>query len=151
MIIYPRRIQFEDHRLDPHTSFAYKEFRVSHFPFNWHYHPEIELTMIVKGRGLRFVADSIQDYREGDLCLLGSNTPHTWQSQPVARQSVRSLVILFRAEFLGEQLLRIPEARKIKALFERSRRGLCIVGKTRETVSQQMRQMLDQPRGTFQH
>jgi len=77
MIIYPRRILFEDHRLDPHTSFAYKEFRVSHFPFNWHYHPEIEITMIVKGRGLRFVGDSIQDYRDGDLCLLGSNTPHT--------------------------------------------------------------------------
>ena len=153
MIIQPRRrIQFEDHPLEPTVSFLYKEFqRITHFPFNWHYHPEIELTLIVKGRGLRFVGDSIQDYRDGDLCLLGSNTPHTWQSQPAKGRSVHSVVILFLNDFLGQELFEKPEARPIHDLLERSRRGLVITGKTRQTLAAQMIAMRSLPRGSFQH
>src|SRR5437763_13165773 len=92
-----RKIEFQVLLADAGASFAFKEFKLSHYPFNWHYHPELELTLIVKGRGLRFVADSIQDYTDGDLCLLGSNTPHTWQSQPGKR--VYAIVIQFLAEF----------------------------------------------------
>ena len=63
-------------------SFALKEARPSHWPFAWHCHPEIELTLIERGRGLRHVGDSVQEFAEGDLCLLGPDLPHTWSSQP---------------------------------------------------------------------
>jgi AraC-like DNA-binding protein/quercetin dioxygenase-like cupin family protein len=153
MIIAPRRrILLENHPLEPNTSFAFKEFRKwTHFPFNWHYHPEIELTMIVKGRGLRFVVDSIQDYREGDLCLLGSNTPHTWQSVAVPGQTVHSIVIIFKRDFLGPEFLERPEARHISELLERSKTGLVLSGKTRQTIAAQMLKMCRTPRGSFQH
>ena len=153
MIIAPRRrIVFENHPLEPNTSFAFKEFRkLTHFPFNWHYHPELELTLIVKGRGLRFVGDSIQDYSEGDLCLLGSNTPHTWQSNPGPGQSVHSVVILFTSGFLGAEFFGKPEARGIQDLFERARRGLSLHGRTRQTIATQMMKMRTVPRGSFQH
>ncbi len=153
MLIAPRRrIILENHPLEPNTSFAFKEFRkITHFPFNWHYHPELELTLIVKGRGLRFVVDSIQDYREGDLCLLGSNTPHTWQSVPTRGESVHSIVILFKREFLGADFFERPEARPIAELFERARTGLSLTGKTRQLIAAQMRKMCDTPRGSFQH
>jgi AraC-like DNA-binding protein len=147
-----RRILFENHPLEANTSFAFKEFRKqTHFPFNWHYHPELELTLIVKGRGLRFVGDSIQDYSEGDLCLLGSNTPHTWQSAPGPGQSVHSVVILFTREFLGSEFFEKPEARGINELFERARRGLSLNGRTRQAVAAQMMKMRTTPRGSFQH
>src|SRR5205823_3216051 len=106
--------------------------------------------LIVKGRGLRFVGDSIQDYGEGDLCLLGSNTPHTWQSAPVKGRSVHSVVILFLKEFLGREFFDKPEARIIHDLLERARMGLVVTGKTRQIVSAQMRAMRAAPRGSFQ-
>jgi AraC-like DNA-binding protein len=152
MLIQPRRrILLESHPLEPTVSFLYKEFaRWSHFAFNWHYHPEIELTLIVKGHGLRFVGDSIQDYGDGDLCLLGSNTPHTWQSTPAKGRSVHSVVILFLKEFLGSEFFDKPEARAIHDLLERARMGLVITGKTRQSVSAQMRAMRSVPSGSFQ-
>ena len=47
----------------------------------WHYHPEIEITYIHKGRGLRFVGDSIQPYQTGDVVLFGKNLPHDFATK----------------------------------------------------------------------
>jgi AraC-like DNA-binding protein len=49
-------------------------------PFQWHYHPEFELTLTLNSRGQRYIGDAIANYDDGDLVLLGPNLPHTWCS-----------------------------------------------------------------------
>ena len=49
-------------------------------PFQWHYHPEFELTLTLNSRGQRYIGDAISGYDDGDLVLLGPNLPHTWCS-----------------------------------------------------------------------
>src|SRR5262245_45670040 len=49
-------------------------------PFQWHYHPEFELTLTLNSRGQRYIGDSVADYDDGDLVLLGPSLPHTWCS-----------------------------------------------------------------------
>jgi hypothetical protein len=45
-------------------------------PFQWHHHPEYELTLTLNSRGQRFVGDAIGDYGDADLVLVGPNLPN---------------------------------------------------------------------------
>src|SRR5688572_18550177 len=82
------------------SSFHYKWRKDKRFEFYWHFHPEYELTLIVRSRGKRFVGDHIDDYSDGDLVLLGRNLPHTWYSDPGGRDH-EAVVVQFREDFLG--------------------------------------------------
>jgi len=151
MRIPKRHIVLETITPGANASFVYRVFRQPCFPFQWHHHPELELTTIVRGRGLRFVGDSVQDYAEGDVCLLGAHTPHTWHSRPAKGQTVVSIVIQFLPTFLGEAFINVPESRRVVELFERSRRGLVLTGGLRRSIAEQMLAMKKQPPGSFTH
>jgi AraC-like DNA-binding protein len=139
-----RRLHFETILLDQGV-FAARAFRPSHFGFRWHYHPELELTLILKGRGLRFVGDSVQDFREGDLCLLGSGLPHSWHSAPRKGGRAHSAVIQFLPAFLGSCLVESPEMKPIRNLFDHARRGLRITGATNARVQEHMLELCRHP------
>jgi mannose-6-phosphate isomerase-like protein (cupin superfamily) len=47
----------------------------------WHYHPECEITLVVKGGTERLVGNNISPITPGDLVLLGSNVPHDYRNQ----------------------------------------------------------------------
>ena len=145
----PSSIRFEDVPVPGTSSFALREFRWPRFPLNWHYHPEVELTLISKGHGLRFVGDSIQDFRPGDLCLLGANIPHCWTSPAEARGGVCSLVLQFRAETWGRDFWHLPEIHKIDDLLSRSRRGFVVQGETRRSIASRLEGLASCPVGTW--
>jgi AraC-like DNA-binding protein len=94
------------------------------FPFNWHYHPEYELTLIVDSFGQRLVGDGIADYGPGDLVLLGPNLPHSWRSIEGGPAVHKAVVVQFQREFLGEEFLELEEMSAIARLLERSSCGL---------------------------
>ncbi len=97
------------------------------FEFLWHYHPEFELTLIVKSRGQRLVGDGIADYSPGDLVLLGPNLPHSWRSGPVKTcrtESHRAVVVHFRPDFLGERFFELPAMAGVAHLLRRAANGL---------------------------
>lgn len=123
------------------SSFAYRPFELGAFPFRWHHHAEVELTLITRGAGQRFVGDSIERFGPGDLVLLGEHLPHTWHSRPRRRARVGSIVIQFRAGFLGDQFLRTPEVARLTRLLERAARGLSFSGDVAAAVAARMEAM----------
>ncbi|MGV5564382.1 cupin domain-containing protein, partial [Burkholderia pseudomallei] len=54
--------------------------RLAQIPFEWHHHPEYELTLTLNSLGKRFVGDHVADYAGDDLVLVPPNLPHTWVS-----------------------------------------------------------------------
>jgi AraC-like DNA-binding protein len=114
----------EDIKLQQGTSSFYAyQFQVPFFEFKWHYHPEYELTYIVKGNGYRIVGNTYENYTEGDLVLLGPNLPHTWTGKAIENESFEAIVIQFSKEFITS-FLGFDEAYSIKKLLENSARGI---------------------------
>lgn len=96
-------------------------------PFEWHYHPEFELVLIVKGHGSWFIGNSVKKYGPGDLILIGSNIPHGWHSacgsgtQP---EEHLSIILQFRESLLTYPLFHTQDMEPVRSLLERSGNGL---------------------------
>jgi AraC-like DNA-binding protein len=87
----------------PDSSWSMLNRRVDDaIPFQWHHHPEFELTLTLNSRGQRFVGDNVADYDHGDLVLIGPNQPHTWASRDKLddAQPHVALVLWFRKEWI---------------------------------------------------
>ena len=55
--------------IDSHIHYYIED--LPHFIVPWHYHPAIEIMYITRGIGTRFVGDCIEQYEEGDVCMIG--------------------------------------------------------------------------------
>jgi len=95
------------------------------FDYPWHYHQEYELTYIPYGQGLRYVGNSVENYFDGDLVLLGSNLPHCWIDETYPKkQSPNAVVIYIKENFLNENWMQSHEFNGIKNLLNAASRGI---------------------------
>jgi len=121
--------------------------RASHFDANWHFHPEYQLFIVLKGTGTRFVGDHVQPFKAGDLVLTGPNLPHLWRSDQEYFEGDKQLwtegvVIYFPENFFANQFLEKIETYSIRQLLIRSTRGISFRGKTAEKVQRTMLSLL---------
>ena len=120
-------------------SFLFRQFNLPYFDAPYHFHPEFELTLILKSEGKRFVGNQVADFKEGDLVLLGANVPHCWKNDGIGNEnSARSIVVQFKKDFLGEEFFKNAETQPIKNLFDKAKSGILITGKTRDRVAREM-------------
>ncbi|PWJ41796.1 AraC family transcriptional regulator [Sediminitomix flava] len=89
----------------------------------WHYHSQYELIYIRRSSGIRFVGDSVANFKEGELVLVGPNLPHLWRHRHIG-EKVDILVIKFERDFIGEGTFDRPEFTHINQLLEMARFGL---------------------------
>lgn len=107
------------------SSFRSYRFKKDRLDFNWHYHPEFEITCIVSGSGTRMVGQDSSGYTENDLVLLGPNLPHTWYNTPGNDKNIPHEVIVlhFSLDKL-DKLLSLPEFLSIKNMLHEASQGL---------------------------
>ncbi|MBU1334945.1 MAG: AraC family transcriptional regulator [Alphaproteobacteria bacterium] len=115
-------------------------------PFQWHHHPEFELTLTLNSRGQRFIGDHIGRYEPGDLVLIGPYLPHTWHSldRPDAGQPHVALVMWFLPDW-AERLTANAELRAVAAMLARAAHGLQFSPETAEAVRPQVENLFTQP------
>lgn len=108
-------------------------------PFQWHHHPEFELTLTLNSRGQRFIGDHIGEYGDGDLVLIGPNLPHTWVSRErVAPGPHVAQVMWFHPDWAAALGATLVELKPVTTLLVRARTGLsfssAIAGAARGSV-----------------
>jgi AraC-like DNA-binding protein len=105
-------------------------------PFQWHHHPEFELTLTLNSCGQRYVGDTIEPYDDGDLVLLGPNLPHTWCSAHKIDPSEPhvALVMWFKPEWAEALLAVLTELRPVTQLLASASRGIVFSQATSQEV-----------------
>lgn len=113
----------------------------------WHYHQEVELIHFKEGKGTQFIGDSIMPFESGDLVLVGANLPHYWRFDECYSNTERAIhldvnVAHFSENFTGEAFLNLPENKPLKAILEKSKRGIRILGKNKNKIAKMIDNML---------
>ena len=138
---------FEKVLVDQGSSWTVFHRRLESFPFEWHYHPEFELTMTLNSVGQRCIGDHIGSYGNGDLILLGPNLPHTWCSQEKieARRPHEAIVLWFSRDLAHHLIERWPEFAAIRRLLEdEAACGVCFSQEVRRVAEGKILGLIDQ-------
>ena len=122
--------------LGPESSFDIRQNKGPNFYNQWHFHPEIELIYIHKGRGTRFIGNNVSRFESDELMLIGSNLDHMWRCDPEyflkgSKLTAEVSVIYFHHDFLGYKFFASPELKTINSLLEKAKQGIKITGNTR--------------------
>ncbi len=110
-----------------------------HFISPWHFHSEVEIVLITEGCGTRYIGDRWMSFSPGDICIIGSKTPHVFISDPEyydprSELVSKSICIQFNKEFCGTQLNSLPEFTHIEKLIQSSSRGIEFTAQTRQIL-----------------
>lgn len=110
------------------SSFLATRLILPRFHSEYHFHPEYEMKYVIESKGKRFVGDTIENFQEGDLILLGPNIPHYWKSDDIHdltdQMQARAIVVLFTEDFLGDRFFSIQEMIPVRELLRKSQAGL---------------------------
>ena len=137
---------FEKITINEQNSLLVRQFQMPYFDVPWHYHPEYELTYIVRGDGRRFVGDHVESFTAGDLILIGPDMPHFWRSdeeyyRPTSSLKAEWVVVQFPIAFGQDVLANLPEASAVTSLLHRARYGLRFSPAATAEVAQDIEQL----------
>ena len=115
---------------------------------SWHYHKQYELIYTSKSYGIRFVGDNVAQFFPGDLVLVGAFLPHLWRNDPSyyqedSEKNVKTVVLKFTLDFLGEGTFENPAFSKIKNLLKESTFGLCFGKEVSESLHEELMELID--------
>ena len=137
--------RYEQIILKEDESFSIGIFQDNLGKSTWHYHNHFEISFITEGTGKRIVADSIEEFQPGDLVFIGGNLPHVWiadkEQKVFSDRSLEMVFLQFSSNILFPQLLALPEFKQVKKALDMSERGIQIVGRTLNEVSEIMLQL----------
>ncbi|MDV7139208.1 AraC family transcriptional regulator [Maribacter sp. TH_r10] len=101
------------------------------FDYPVHLHPEFELNLVTNCSGSRIVGDSVMDFSETDLVLIGPNTYHCWERTDDGKANSHVITIQFEDAFVENSFLSKKSMVHIKKLLQKSARGIEFYGEAR--------------------
>jgi len=96
-----------------------------------HYHPEYQISLILKGKGLLSIGNSLDEFGPDDMYVIASNIPHVFKNKPAYYQQplntkTHMISLFFSPSSFGQQFLLLPELAKIEVFLKEAARGVKI-------------------------
>lgn len=107
---------------------------------SWHFHPEVELVYINKGRGKRHIGNHLSYFQNSMLVLIGANLPHHGFSDRLTTEGSETLV-QFLPSIFGHSFLNIPEMDAVKQLLIRAKKGILFGRETKDVLGDKIQKL----------
>jgi len=134
------------------NSVVVQEDRMPHFYNHLHRHNETQITWIMKGEGTLIAGNYMQQFKPGDIYVLGANLPHIFKSDPAyfdkrKKREIQALTIFFNPEGFFQSILALPETKGIKKFVESTAYGLQVPAEWEERIAAEMLDVQKQEQG----
>ena len=108
----------------------------SDFDFPLHTHEDIEINLIIDGKGAqRIVGDHIGEITNKELVLIGSNVAHGWFTHNCSNKKIREVTIQFHTDLFDERFLKRNQMVNIRSMFENAKRGIAFSSATVDAIA----------------
>jgi AraC-like DNA-binding protein len=108
-----------------------------------HSHKNFELNYITSGSGKRIVGNSIMNYSEGDLVLLGPDIPHCWNVLELGQENAPECIVThFYENIISSDFFKIPELEEVVVLLKNAGNGISFKGEKTEKVGLALKKMV---------
>lgn len=88
-----------------------------------HQHEEIQICAIIHGEGTLVVGDTINEYKAGDVLVIGSNLPHVFKSDVERSSKSQMYSLFFTKNSFGEGFFSLGDFAALEDFFEKSKAG----------------------------
>ncbi|MDG1276552.1 MAG: AraC family transcriptional regulator [Algoriphagus sp.] len=101
----------------------FQEDRGAHFYDKLHQHPQLQLTLILEGKGQFLSGDYVGRFQPGDIFFLGENVPHVFRSDPEYFEAgsefiVAGNTVFFDFQALGKAIQEVEELNSLEKFRE---------------------------------
>jgi AraC-like DNA-binding protein len=109
------------------TLLVQEDIQPNFYPY-LHRHEEIQLTLILKGKGTLVVGNNMHAFSENQVYLIGANMPHVFKSdaayaEPQATEGIHTLTIFFNTQGKLASLFSLPELKNVYSFFSSNYSG----------------------------
>ena len=101
----------------------YQEDKAQYFYNKLHQHEDIQLCTIIKGEGTLIVGDTINDYKSGDVLIIGSNLPHVFKSDVSVIEESFMISLFFTETSFGNNFFTLDDFKELTSFFKKSLSG----------------------------
>lgn len=92
-----------------------------------HQHAEIQISYILEGSGTLIVGDSINEYKEGDILVIGGFQPHVFKSDTKASEKSLMYTLFFSLDSFGKNFFSLPDLNPTKDFFDSAEYGMKVM------------------------
>lgn len=122
MIQSGRKLKFEKVPLSEESSIVLTPSSGPLLECSLHYHPELEITMVLSGSGQALFGSNLTAFHPGDLALIGSSVPHLYISVPDdSGRPAETWALKFDSRVTECGLLNLPEFKEVAAMLRENR------------------------------
>lgn len=106
---------------------VYQEDQEVQFFDQLHQHEEIQISQIIAGSGSVIIGDSINNYEQGDILVIGANVPHVFVSDTTRSHKSVMYTLFFTEHSFGKDFFRTTDLAELEILFQDAANGIKVL------------------------